>query len=267
MSTPFQQATAVRPDGDGGYLWDVPAGWEQGRGAWGGLCVASFLHAIEAVNDEPERTVRSVSAEIAAPARVGTVRLAPRLLRRGTSLSVWNVRAEDDQGLVGSLTAVLSTARPIVPDYSAWGLATAPDRPDADTVAPVPIGPPLAPAFMTHLEMRPIAGLPFTAASAGACGWMRFVEPAPHTTASLLALVDAWWPASLPAMSEIRSFATVSFAASVLVDPGTVAADEPLFTDLVVTGAHEGFSSEVRRLWAADGRLLVDNLQTVALIS
>lgn len=265
--TPFQRATSVHPAGEGTYAWHVPSGWEQGRGAWGGLCVAAFLHAVDAANDEPERTVRSVSAEIAAPARVGVVRLTPSLLRRGTSLSVWNVRAEDDHGLVGSLSAVLSTVRPTVPDYATWGLASAPERPSAADVEPMRIGPPLGPAFMEHLEMRPIVGLPFAGGAAGARGWVRYAEPAAHTAATLLALVDAWWPASLPAMTEPHSFATVSFAASVLIDPATVAADEPLFTELAVIGAHEGFSSETRRLWSADGRLLVDNLQSVALIS
>jgi hypothetical protein len=265
--TPFQRATAVRPDGEGAYLWEVPGGWEQGRGAWGGLCIAAFLHAIEAAHDEPERTVRSVSAEIAAPARVGTVRLTPSLRRRGASLSVWNVRAENDQGLVGSMVAVMSTPRPTVPDYSAWGLMAAPDVPPAAEVPAVPIGPPLGPPFMTHLEMRPLAGLPFAGTGAATSGWVRLAEPAAHTAASLLALVDAWWPASLPPMTQSHAFATVSYAATLLVDPATVAADEPLLSDSVVVGAHEGFTSETRRLWSGDGRLLVDNLQAVALIS
>lgn len=265
--TPFEAASAVRALAPGTFVWEVPPGWEQGRGAWGGLYVAASLNALTAANDEPHRTVRSVSCEISAPARVGSVRLHPRLVRRGTSLSVWEVRAESDDGIVGSLRAIRSTVRPTVPDYSTWGLHEAPCVSPAEDTAVAAVGPPLGPAFMTHVEMRPAQGLPFAGGPARASGWVRFREPGPHDAASLLALVDAWWPASLPAMTDLHGVATVSFAASLLVDPTTVPADAPLFAELAVVGAHEGFSSETRRLWAPDGRLLVDNLQSVAVIS
>jgi hypothetical protein len=225
-----------------------------------------MLGAVDAVNDEDDRPVRSISAELVAPARVGTVRLTAAPLRRGSSLSAWGVQARDEAGVVGTLTAVRSTVRPTVPDYASWDLPPMPDRPNWDDVPLVPLGPPLAPAFMTHLEMRPVAGLPFEGAAPRTSGWLRLAEPVPHTAATLLALVDGWWPASLVGFDQPHSFATVSFAASLLVDPESVPADEPLFCDLAVVGAHDGFSSEIRRLWSAGGRLLVHNQQTVALI-
>jgi acyl-CoA thioesterase len=262
----FDRASRIRPEGPGEFVWDVPPGWEQGRGAWGGLCVAALLAAVDAVNDEGDRPVRSISVELVAPAKVGPVRLTTTLLRRGTSLSAWSAQARDDAGLVGTLTAVRSTVRPTVPDYASWDLPTVPDHPAWHDVPVVPLGPPLAPAFMTHLEMRPLTGLPLEGAAPRTSGWLRLAEPVPHSAATLLALADGWWIASIVGVDQPHSFATVSFAASLLVDPASVPADEPLFCDLAVVGAHDGFSSETRRLWSADGRLLVHNQQTVALI-
>ena len=55
--------------------------------------------------------------------------------------------------------------------------------------------------------------------------------------------------------------------AVVLVDPVSVAADEALLHHGTASGAHTGFISEQHRLWAADGRLAIDNLQSIVLIA
>ena len=60
--------------------------------------------------------------------------------------------------------------------------------------------------------------------------------------------------------------ATVSFAANLVVDPGAVPWDEPLYYEGTVAGARDGYVSELRRLWTADGRLAVENLQSIAII-
>jgi hypothetical protein len=57
--------------------------------------------------------------------------------------------------------------------------------------------------------------------------------------------------------------ATVSFTASLLADPAQVRADEVVLHHSFLTSAADGYTSEHRRLWSADGRLLVDNVQTI----
>ncbi|MDO8309401.1 MAG: thioesterase family protein [Actinomycetota bacterium] len=266
--TTFAEATRVVRSGDSAYAWHVPEGWAQGRGAWGGLAVAAFVGAIVDSEPDPARVVRSVSAEIAAPARVGPVTITTRLLRKGSALSLWNAMAHDlDGGLIGSLSAVLAAPRQDLPEISGWGLPGAPAVAAADDVAVVPLRAPLGPEFMQHLEFRPIDGLPLAAAQAQARGWIRLEAPVPHTSASLLALVDAWWPATLPALDSFRPLATVNFSANLLVDPASVPGDQPLLHVGHASGVIDGYVSETRQLWTADGRLAVDNLQSIVLIA
>lgn len=266
--TSFDEASRVVRTADGGYDWQVPEGWDQGRGAWGGLVAAAFVRAIVDSEPDPARVVRSVSAEMAAPARVGPVTITTRLLRKGSALSVWNAVAHDPgAGLIGSLSAVLAAPRRGPPDTAGWGLPTAPAAPAADEVGVVRLRAPLGAEFMQFLEFRPIDGLPLAAAQAQARGWVRFHAPAPHTAASLLALVDAWWPATMPALDSFRPLATVNFSANLLVDPASVPGEQPLLHVGRASGAIDGYVSETRRLWTGDGRLAIDNLQSIALVA
>lgn len=264
----FSDATRVVPVSDGEYRWEVPPGWAQGRGAWGGLVAAAFIGAIDSANDDRERTVRSVSAEIVAPARVGTVTISVRMRRRGSALSVWHADAVDAEGgLVGSLAAVLAAPRRDLPPTDAWGLAQMPVVPGPQDVPVVAVGPPLGPEFMQRMEFRPLEGIPVSGSAARTRGWARLADPVEHTAASLIAMVDAWWPAFLPALGTPRPIATINFSANLCVDPVTVPADEPLLHTGWATAMHDGFASEARQLWTADGRLAVDNLQSVVLIA
>lgn len=264
----FDEATAVQDRGSGAFDWDVPAGWAQGRGAWGGLVVGAMARAIVASEPDPTRTVRSISAEIVAPARVGRVRLGVSPVRRGSAVSTWSCVATDEDGrAVCRLTGVLSAPRRDVPDYSAWGLAAMPEAPGADAVPVVPVEPPFGPEFGQQLEFRPITGFPLSGAVAEVSGWVRLRRPVPHTALSLLALVDAWWPATLPALTTLRPMATLTFAANLMVDPATIAAEAPLLHVGRATAAHDGYTSETRHLWSADGRLVAENLQSIALIA
>ena len=61
--TALDVVTRPIPSGDGFQL-DVPAGWRQGRGAFGGLCIASLIRAIDARVGDPARRVRSITAEL-----------------------------------------------------------------------------------------------------------------------------------------------------------------------------------------------------------
>lgn len=264
----FDEATAVRPIDDGAFDWTVPAGWAQGRGAWGALSFGAMGRAILACEPDPERIMRSVSAEIVSPARVGAVRLTVSELRRGSALSSWSCLAVADTGeVVGRLSAVLAASRRDVPDYATWGMPSRPDVAPADDVPIVPVEPPFGPEFGQHLEFRPIAGIPLTGGPAVAQGYVRLRRPVPHSALTLVGLVDAWWPATLPAVTTLRPMATVGFAANLLVDPATIPVDEPLLHWGAASGAHEGFTSETRQLWSADGRLVVENLQSIVLIA
>ncbi len=229
--------------------------------------VAALVRAVIASEADPQWTVRTVSVQMMAPAMVGPHVIETRIVRRGSAMSTWSAVVHDESGaVVASLVAILGASRGAVRIHDGldWGTVTAPVVPAAGSLERAPIGPPM-PVFMQHLDFRPVSGIPFTGQPAAAVGWLGLVEPPSPSAVLLLALVDAWWPASLPMLAEMPRIATVNFTANLLVDPATVRTGEPLLLDSFVTSAQAGFASEHRRLWTGDGRLAVDNLQTVVI--
>ena len=61
--------------------------------------------------------------------------------------------------------------------------------------------------------------------------------------------------------------ATVSFGAHLLIDPTNISPAEPLLHEAFVTCAEDGFTSELRRLWTPDGRLVVENHQSIVVVA
>ncbi|MCX6433017.1 MAG: thioesterase family protein [Actinobacteria bacterium] len=260
----FDQATAVHHTQDGLFDWSVLDGWQQGRGAWGGLVVGAIVKAVVAAEPDARRLVRSISAQLMAPAVVGAHRITVSPVRQGSAMSTWGIDVEGEgTGVVARAVVITGRGRTNdTKDHHTWGTLTRPDAPLAAEVPRLPSGPPF-PVFLQHCDVRPITGLPMSGGSAETLGWSGYADPVPVTAASLLALVDAWWPASLPLLSQMPRIATVDFTASLLIDPATVAIDELLLHHSFVSGAHDGFTSEQRRLWTSDGRLVVDNMQTI----
>ena len=182
-------------------------------------------------------------------------------MRIGSAMSTWLAQ-------VGDLArATVLTGEPRVPDLetSGWGLAERPEAPAWADVPVVPVGPPIGPVFAQHVEFRIVDGLPYTGRPARALGYLRLREPSAWTASSLLGIIDAWWPASYSRLTDPHPMATVSFEAHLLADPASVP-DEPLLLSSELLAVHEGFTTERRSLFTADGRLVVENLQSIAVI-
>jgi hypothetical protein len=268
--TSFDQATSVTPLNDGSFGWTVPDGWQQGRGAWGGLVVGALLNAVTSSEEDAGRAVRSVNVRMAAPALVGPLVIDVAPGRRGTSMSTWSARLVDERGrLVADLGAMLGSARAadVAASQAGWSTASPPPAPAPDDVEVFPLGPPLGPAFASRIRFRPVEGLPASAGVACTSGWVGYRDPTQVSAVSLISLVDAWWPASLVALDAFRPLATVAFLANLLVDPASIGSDELLLHEGCVASGAAGYSSECRRLWSSDGRLVVDNLQSVVVVA
>jgi hypothetical protein len=119
------------------------------------------------------------------------------------------------------------------------------------------------PPFTRHLEFRNTGALPATgAATPTAAGWIRpRVRRRTHDTFELVCLTDAWWPAALASERGPLHTATVSFQWSRYATP---AGDAPLYHEGRVLAAGDGFFSEERALFTADGELVALNHQTFA---
>jgi hypothetical protein len=254
----FENASAVI-DGH----WQVPDGWQQGRGAWGGLVVAAHLRAVLAA--DPHRDIRTISCQIPAPVPVGAHSIELAALRQGSGMSTWSSRIVGHESLLSSATVLLAVPRTLDDFPSPRGLARCPEALPADEVPVIPVAPPLGPVFAQHLQFRPIVGVPLSAGEPRCAGWIDLPDGHPWDAVRLLAVVDAWWPCVLVALPTLRPMATVDFTAHLLVNPATVPSG-PLLFESQLLAEHEGFTTEVRRLWTADGRLAVENLQSIAVI-
>lgn len=257
----FDDATALTEQRVGEFHWDIPDGWQQGRGAWGGLVVGALVRAVQAVEPVP---VRSVTAQLMAPARVGPHRVRVEALRRGRSMTTWAVDARTADGEpVATMTVVTGVARSGDPRL----VGATPVVSVVPAAVDVPIAvaePPAVPVFWQHLELRPISGLPMSGSRPSIDGWVRLREDPVRSAAWLLGLVDSYWPAALATLDHLPPVATVTFCANLLVDPQALDPAEPLAYSAVVDAALDGYASELRRLRTADGRLVVENLQTIA---
>jgi hypothetical protein len=246
----FRQASRIERTGEHLFRAEIPDGWQQGRGAFGGLVLGVAVRGMVAT--EPERVLRALTADIAAPVLPGEVRIAVEIARRGKNQT--NLVAAVDQAgaRVATLVGVMSnardvTARPFTPE--------APCPAPWEDVAILPVAPPFGPRFAPHYEYRPTGP--------GTAGYVREKSSDEIDSAALVALLDAWWPTLFAHESAPRPVATISFAAQLFASrlPGT----EPLFHTARLVTSQEGFFVELRELWSGD-RLVALNQQTMAIL-
>lgn len=270
----------IRPIANGRFEWDVPEGWLQGRGAWGGLVIAAQVKAVEQAQARAQeheqsaagRRIRNIASHLFGALPEGGATIDVECLREGSAMTTWQVRLVGHDGQLASQAVVITgTPRPVEPG-SRWGTATMPQLPPWGEVGTVPVEPPFGPAFGAHFAFRPVVGIPGTASSPQCLGWIGPAsgeEWSSWSAATMLGIVDAWWPATYvteSSLAGVRPMATVSFSAHLLVDPGTVDPREPLALESWVADAEDGFTTETRRLWTSDGRLAVENHQAIVVI-
>jgi hypothetical protein len=264
MENDLDRASLVTPLGDGAWSAQFPDGWQQGPGAYGGLVVATLLRAVEAAEPERERTLRSISAEICAPVRVGAATIRVEALRRGAAVGYYDARLVQGGEVQARASVVLGAARalaaavpePVPPALPAW-----------ESLPVIAIGPPIGPRFAAHFEYRPTGLLPFSGGrEATASGFLRERSPRARFDApAVLAYLDAWWPALFAVEPAPRPCATVSFIAQLLVDPAAIPTDAPLFHRARVEALRDGYFVEVRELWSGS-TLVALNQQTFAVL-
>ncbi len=268
----IREASLPRPDG-GAFRLDVPPGWRQGRGAFGGLSVAASVRAIELRVGDPRRKVRSVTAELAAPVDAGPAEIAVDVLRGGSSVTVARAALRQAGEIRTHAVAVLAASRPAAAPL-AWRDLEPPRAPPWAEVEPAPIGVPSEgapwPEFAQHFEYRVIEGMPFSGGAARTAGWIRprvAVAPALRDAGHVAALADAWYPAALVRVRAPRPIATIAFTLDLIGDLDGLDPEAPLLYRGTAPVCADGYFLETRELWGEDGRLVALNQQTFAVIA
>jgi hypothetical protein len=261
--SPFEDATTLRSEGDRTFV-RVPDAWQQGRGAFGGIALATLARALERSEAGSGRVLRTFTADLCGPVLPGDAEVQVEVMRRGKSLSNVQARLVQSGELVARASGALSTARNV---DVARRQPPAPDQPDWRSIPVAPVGPPLAPAFARHFEYRSTGPIPFRGGDAAVVnGFLRErTPPSRYDIPLLVGMVDAWWPSLFSTLDKPVRVATTTFTAEVLCDPSTLSPEEPLYHRAHVPAVHDGFMVEFRELWAGD-RLLVANQQTMVLM-
>jgi hypothetical protein len=269
MPSPFERASAVEllPTTDETALTfraHIPDGWQQGRGAFGGLVLGTLLRAMIAAEPDRARTPRTLTGDLAGPVLPGEALLHVRVVRRGANQT--NVSARLEQGGVELASATTILSAPRASDARTLSPRPPPAKPFAD-VEVVPIGPPFGPVFAPHYEYRPTGPLPFSGAHEPiTAGWVRErTAPDRLDAPGLTALLDAWWPALFSIDQGPRPMATVAFTAEYLHDPAALPAGAALLHTGRVHALAGGFFLELRELWWGDV-LVALNQQTFAVL-
>lgn len=247
------------------FRLEVEDGWQQGRGAYGGLVVGAMVRAAMLAAGDPERRVRSVNAELLAPVPVGPSILEVETVRTSSALSVLRVviRAETDSASpLYTATVLCARDREGTP---AWRLATPPTLLAVESLPALPALPGVMPVFTQHFEYHPVGPAPYAGTEPRAEGYLRPRNPGERIDAAMLAaLADGYWPAAVGRFEAPRPFATIAYALAVVDD--RLDADARIYQRAVCNHVTGGYAHETRELWSPDGRLLATNQQVIAII-
>src|SRR5271170_5876695 len=81
----FERAIALERVAENEHRAVVPDGWQQGRGAFGGLVLGTLMEAMASREPDPARAVRAFTGDLCGPALTEASRVVTRVLRRGNN--------------------------------------------------------------------------------------------------------------------------------------------------------------------------------------
>lgn len=244
---------------------EIPDGWQQGRGAFGGLVLGTLARAMERHLADPTRALRSLSGDLCGPALPGPAAVEVSTLRTGKNLSNLDARLLQGDGVIARASAVFSAPRKAEPVPAVAAASRVPFG-DWSAIPLAPVGPPMAPVFAQHYEYR-VKAPPFTGGTDPFVdGYVRLKAPTARIGApEIMGLLDAWWPALFSVISAPLRIATASFTAEIMTDLGAIDPAAPLYYRGRVIAEHEGFFVELRELYDARGVVAL-NQQTFVMI-
>src|SRR5688572_13491130 len=179
----FEEAIALEPITQSEYRLQVPDGWQQGRGAFGGLVLGALHAAMREHETDAARQPRTFCGELCGPAMAEQAHIVTRVLRRGNNQTNLAATLEQDGAIVAHATGTFAAPRRIAAP-PALSFA-APPQPGYETTRPLAMGPPIGPRFARHYEYRPTGPLPFSGGDeALVLGWLCERVPLSRITAA-----------------------------------------------------------------------------------
>jgi hypothetical protein len=257
---PFDVLATPVAEGPGRYRWLVPDGWQQGRGAFGGLVVGAMCRAGQHHAADPDRALRSIEATLVGPLLPGIAVLEVHTLRAGAGVSSIAVSVAQEEVVAHGVFTFGRRREVGLPDPAPVPPVVPNERVDGGRL-------PAPPPFLRFFDIELLPPAPFSGGEALTMGRVRMRNPgATRDAAWLVAHADAWFPALFTAMHTPRPMATLSFSLHMGCDPAALPADTRFLHVGTGHALHEGYACDRRELWTDDGRLVALNQQTFVVI-
>lgn len=258
MNLPRLIASAER--GEGRLRAAIPENWMQGRTAYGGLSAAlAFEAARSAAPDLPP--LRSATIDFVGPL-AGTVEASVEILRSG-KLALWaeaRVRSEAGLGLRATFLFMRDIASSV--DFNEGGAPPAPSPEEAQEA--MRKGP--ANFFTSNFDYR--HALPVSERrTPDFLRWIRLSErEGLDPVTELLCVADALPPAAMPLYETPGPVSSLTWMVNLLT-PRPATRDGWWLVRATSDYARFGCSSQVMRIWDADGAPVTSGMQSVALFA
>ena len=256
MTSLAEIVAGLRADGDG-WRGTVPATWQQGRTAYGGLSAALALHA--AMQVEPDLPpLRSAQVSFIGPLS-GEVTVRATKLRRGRNAAFVQADVTGEAGL--GLRATFVFMAPIQSKLSLCQGAAPP--------FPLP-----GPDTTTYLGM---SAVPFTQNfelvdqhdGLGAAEWLRWVrlreQGGLDPQVAFMAIADCLPPAAIKLVGGLAPLSSMTWLVNFLAPPITT--DGWWLLHAAADHAKDGASSQRMAIWNAEGIAVAEQMQSVAIFA
>ncbi|AXJ94136.1 MULTISPECIES: acyl-CoA thioesterase II [unclassified Sphingomonas] len=240
---------------EGGWRATIPATWQQGRTAYGGVSAALALHAAQA-SDVDLPPLRSALVAFVGPLS-GTVTVRASRLRRGRNAAFIQADVEGEAGLGLRATFVF--------------MAPMPSRIDHRVETPLPFPVP-GPDAMVHRGHPAVAfsqnfDLVDDVAGTGPAEWRRWVRL--HDRAGLdpavemIAVADCLPPAALKLAGGFAPVSSMTWQLN-LVGGNPATHDGWWLLHSGTDHARDGNSSQRMAIWNTEGACVAEQMQSVA---
>lgn len=245
--------------------FEIPADWGQGRALFGGMAAAIAFGYLKSLLGDAAK-VRSLAVSFIAPIAPGPGLLKREILRVGKSVQHAEVRIYQQDQLALVMLASFGAARPSTVEHQAELIDLS-----APVLAQLPKQGPV-PEFTRHFDYELTAGgFPFSGnAAVKMSGRNRFNGPAtaaPCSVEAVIALIDAWPPATLSWLSAPAPASSLTWSLEFLTSDFAFAATDWWYYQAQIDAAHEGYSHIEARFIDAAGQLVAISRQTVTVFA
>ncbi len=264
MGPTISQMSEVTPGQPGVYQAQFEPSWFKGPGACGGLVFAALARAFQKAQGNQERSLRSLSVQLCAPAPATPLSIEVETVRSGKRICHMRALMKSETETIAIASAVMGSDRPTSYDFNTFKM---PEVPAPEDCAQLPALPPDI-AYIQHLDVRPCwGGLPMSGhEGAFSGGWLKPFEAPEHWDEALAAaLLDMWWPAILVTRQQARPMGSITYHASFYLPSEALKTDYALLTtESSVT--EQGYAQERDMLWTRDGHLIAMAEQQILVI-